>query len=411
MTQRLLWRRSPHPGNPGVSSRGLLAVVAACAGPDLVPEVKKYLMWYGQRVPQCTALVAMLSCIEHPLAEQLLLSVANRIDWDAPRVAQALARRRGRSMADLVDRTVPTAGFDENGQLELSYGSRVFTATLTPGLTVELRNPDGKTITSLPPPRGSDDKQQAEAAKQRLAAVKKELELIAGHQTARLYDAMCTGRKWAVSDWRTYLAEHPVMRHLVRRLVWIATWQPDRAVSFRPLEDGSLTDVDDNEVTVPEDGTISLAHDVWLSADEAAAWLRHFADYEVAPLFPQLGKKAFRLAPQQRHALVIKDFEGRRVVASTLHERAKMLGYFRAWRSEDGDTFYHYRKRFPRGITAVIRFSGSSLVSETNRIVDLEELVFVDAERERPVPLGTVPAVVLSEAWNDMRLIAETATT
>ena len=414
LTQRFFTKLLARPVGSAISSKGLLAVVAACAGPDVVPAVERYLSkWHGRRANQCKALLAMLSWIDHPLAIQLLLSVADRfrtrgIQEEARRLAEALAERRGATTADLADRSIPTAGFDQHGRLELSYGDRVFTATLTPELTIELRNPEGKEIRSLPSPRGSDDEERAKAAKQALSAAKQELKTIVTLQTTRLYEAMCTGRTWRVDNWRRYLAEHPVMRHLVRRLVWTATWEPNGAVSFRLLEDGSCTDADDNEVTLPEGSTIRLAHDTNLSADEVARWGTHLADYGVTPLFDQLGKPVFRLAPERHYHVAIRDFDGYAIEAFRLHRHAMKRGYLRG-PALDAGFIYDYRKHFPTlGITTVIRFSGHR-VDEKNESVHLKELVFHRGESDTPMPLGEVPAVLLSEAWNDLRQIANGA--
>ena len=222
---------------------------------------------------------------------------------------------------------------------------------------------------------------------------------------------MCTGRTWRVDDWRTFLAAHPVMRHLVPRLVWTATWgDSSDTVTFRPLEDGTFTDAHDNEVSLPEDSTIALAHAAIVTAGEAEAWAAHLADYEVTPLFPQFGREVFRLSPERRRDREIKDFDGVKVEAFALRGRATKLGYVRG-PVEDAGWFYDYRKHFPTlDITTVVRFSGSYLPEE-NLTVSLEELVFQRGDREHPMPLGKVPEVLLSEAYHDVRLIAEGGTT
>ncbi|MGH3661149.1 MAG: DUF4132 domain-containing protein [Micromonosporaceae bacterium] len=411
-------------GGHAASCKGLLALVAACAGPEVVEPVGRCLkQWGGDRSALSKALLAVLAWIDHPSATQLLLSVAaqfrtKNIQEEANRLAGALAERRGWTVAELADRAVPTAGFDilsrssastESGVLELSYGPRAFTATLTPELTVQLRSPEGKPIKALPAPRAIDDEADAKAAKKTLAAAKKELKSIATLQTARLYEALCTERTWSAEDWSAYLTGHPVMRHLTQRLVWTAT-APDGAelVTFRLLDDGTLTNVDDDEVKLPDGSTVGIAHDSNLPPDEVTAWLEHLADYEVSPLFQQFGKGTYQLPEERRSALAIEDFKGHMLQTYALRGRATKLGYVRG-PAEDGGFFYEYRKLFPTlGITAIIGFTGN-LLPEENRDVALEDLTF---ERQAPtgqtVParLGDVPTVLLSETWNDMRLIA-----
>ena len=401
------------PAGSAASSKGLLAVAAACAGERAAPVAQRYLKdWYGMRASQGRALIIMLAWIEHPSATQLMLSVGSRFrtksfQEEATRQAELLAERKGWTVGELADRTIPTAGLDQEGVLELSYGDRVFTAHLLPDLTLELRSPEGKPVKALPAARQTDDEAAVKEAKKTLAAARKELKAVATLQADRLYEALCTERGWAFEDWDRYLRRHPVMRHLTQRLAWTATTD-ERTIVFRPLDDGTLTDVDDEDVTVPPHAQVRVAHDSNLDSEEIAAWQAHFADYEVTPLFQQFGKGSFVLPDEQAAAKVVDEFEGHLVEAFALRGRAGKLGYTRG-QSEDGGWFYTYGKRFPTlGISALVEFTGNGLPEE-NRTVALKSLSF---QRHGPEGVGSamrlsdVPTILLSEAWNDLRLMA-----
>jgi len=406
------------PVGSATDSKGLLAVVAACGGRDVVPPAERYLReWYGQRAAQGKALIAMLAWVEHPSATQLVLAIGSRFrtksfQEEAVRQVGALAERKGWTVDELADRTVPTGGFDAEGVLELPYGPRTFTAVLRPDLTVELRDPDGKTIKALPAPRQSDDAERAKESKKAYAAAKKDLKSIATLQAQRLYEAMCTERSWPAEDWDRYLLRHPVAGPAVRRLVWVATAADGAALTFRPLDDGSLTDMDDNDVELPDGARVMVAHDSVLSTGEVAQWTAHLADYEVTPLFQQLGRGVLAITPQMRSKRELTDFTGYLLEAFALRGRAGRLGYTRG-QSEDAGWFYTYDKRFPTlGIVATVSFTGNPLPEE-NRLVALKELSF---RREAPdgrraeLTLGDVPAVLASECWQDMRLLAAEGT-
>ncbi|SEE93939.1 DUF4132 domain-containing protein [Jiangella alba] len=411
------------PAGSATASKGLLAVVAACGGAQVVAPAERYLReWYGQRASQGKALIGMLAWVEDPVATQVVLAIGSRFRTksfqdEAVRQAQALADRKGWTVDELADRTMPTAGFDEHGVLDLPYGDRTFTARLLPDLTVELRDPDGKTIKALPTPRASDDADQAKDSKKALTAAKKQLKSIASLQTARLYEAMCTQRSWPAEDWNRYLLTHPVVGPALRRLVWVA-WpygEPDghqKMLVFRPLDDGSLTDVDDNEVTLPASGQVAIAHDTLLTPDQAQAWAEHLADYEVTPLFEQLGRGVHAVTDRMRTQKEITDFRGHLLMTFALRGKALKLGWTRG-PAEDGGWFTTYTKRFPTlGITAIVDFTGNPLPEE-NRLVALTGLHFVrqPAEgRSVPITVGEVPAVLLSECWHDMRLMAAEGT-
>lgn len=406
------------PKGSAIASKGLLAVVATCAGGDVVSPTERYLReWFGQRAAQGKALIGMLAWIDHPAATQLMLSIGNRFrtksfQEEATAQAQALAERKGWTVDELADRTIPTAGFDGDGRLELSYGERVFTAALQPDLTIVLGDPDGKRIKSLPAARKTDDEEAVKAAKKAFTAAKKELKTVGSLQQARLYEALCTERTWVAEDWQTYLAGHPVVRHAVARLIWLEV-AGDRpgAESFRPfrlLDDGSLTDADDEEVTLAEGSRVRVAHASLLSEDEVEAWREHLADYEITPLFDQLGRGVHTLTEEAAKGREITDFEGHMLEAYALRGRALKLGYVRG-QTEDAGWFYSYDKRYPTlDLIARIGFTGNFLPEE-NRQVALEKITFHRISRDGghdQLTLGEVPAVLASETWHDARAIA-----
>jgi hypothetical protein len=252
---------SRQPAASAIASKGLLAVVAACSGETAGALTASYLKeWYGTRAAQCKAMVVMLAWTEHPSATQVMLAVASRfrtkgIQEVAVEQAAALAERKGWTLDELADRTVPFAGFDEDGRLDLSFGHRTFVAELQSDLTIGLADPDGKRIKALPAPRQSDDEAAVQAAKKAFAAARREVKSIVQAQTNRLYEAMCTGRTWTAPNWQLYLNEHPILRRLVQRLAWLA----DGSTVFRPLDDGTLTDVNDDPVKLAPDAVITLA--------------------------------------------------------------------------------------------------------------------------------------------------------
>jgi Domain of unknown function (DUF4132) len=344
-----------------------------------------------------------------------MLAIGNRfrtksIQEEASRQAEALADRKGWTLAELADRTIPTAGFDETGELELSYGPRIFKARLLPDFKIELFNPDGKKIASLPEARQDDDAELAKTSKKSLSAAKKEIKSIVDLQTDRLYEALCTGRDWSYADWNAYLNSHPVVRHLVQRLVWLHESESGTRSVFRPLADGSLTNETDDAVQVPAQARVRLAHDTLLSTEAVQRWQQHLLDYEIKPLFQQLGKRTYELPSDKVNAKAVVDFKGHVLEAYALRGRANKLGYQRG-SAEDGGWFSIYEKRFPTlGLSAVVEFTGNTLPEE-NRTVALVGLYFSSSSKENSwergeIPLNKVPKVLLSECYNDLRLMA-----
>jgi hypothetical protein len=406
------------PKGSAVASKGVLSVAGACVGAAAASTANRYLKeWYGQRAAQCRALLQMLAWVEHRTATQLLLAVGSRfrtksIQEEANAQAQALAERKGWTVAELADRTIPSAGLDENGVMTINYGPRQFTATLDEDLDFALADAEGKPLKALPDPRKDDDEALAAEAKKNFSAAKKELKSVLTMQRDRLYEAMCTQRIWPIEDWNLYLSRHPIMRHHCQRLVW-ATIRDDKVVQlFRPLADGSLTDAADEPVNPGPNELVRVAHECQVTPEQSQVWRQHFKDYDVETLFDQFGRQNFKLSVENQADTDVADFQGHVLEAFKLRGWATKLGYTRG-QAQDGGWFLDYHKRFPTlGLEATIEFTGNSLPEE-NRKVALTVLHFdrvsEDAESfgdGAKMSLSEVPPVLLSECWNDVRSIA-----
>ena len=405
------------------AEKGVLAVAGACCGDSAVGPVQSYLKeWYGHRAAQCKALIAMLSGVDRPLAIQYLLSISNRfrtkgIREEAERYVNLLAERKGWTLDELADRTMPTCGLGDEGKLELSFGPRSFTARVNAELEVILYDTDGKALKKLPDPRKDDDAELAKAAKKTFSAVKTDLKKFAGLTTTRLYEAMCTERTWPAQDWKMYLHEHPLARFLCQRLIWAVLEEGQVTQTFRPLDDGTLTDVKDNPVALPASAQVRVAHSCNVPPETSQAWAAHLADYSISPLFAQFGRAAYDLPEAKCRETAVKDFEGHMLQAFKLRGLATKFGYTRG-QAEDGGWFYEYLKSFPGlGLEVHLGFSGNGLPEE-NRTVSLTSLSFERKasqegassagmfRRGGDVPLKDIPAVLLSECVGDLRSIA-----
>ncbi|MEU4765053.1 DUF4132 domain-containing protein [Actinosynnema sp. NPDC023794] len=196
-----------------------------------------------------------------------------------------IAAALGLSRDQLSDRLVPRLGLDDEATSVIDYGPRRFTVGFDEQLKPYVLDGDGKRRKDLPKPGAKDDPQLAPLEHKRFAALKKDVRTIASDQIHRLERAMVDQRTWTAEEFRTVLAAHPLLWHLVRRLVWIT----DGGASFRLAEDRTLADPADDGFTLPDDAVVRVAHAVDLR-DTAAAWGEVFADYEILQPFPQLGR-------------------------------------------------------------------------------------------------------------------------
>lgn len=401
-----------------IGEKGILALIAFAPAHETVTQLQQYMRDHYQRRAQIEAMIEAAAAGNDPVLIQFLLGIARRyrttsVQEKARLLVQQIADRNDWSQEQLADRTAPTAGLDDTGKLELQYGQRIFTLTLDAAMKPELRNPDGKVVKTLPDARQNDDPALIKEAKSQLSNSKKELKQIIELQTARLFEAMCAGRQWPQNEWWEYLHRHPIVGRLIQQLVWLET-APDGTIlrSFRPTEDGSLIDAQDDEIEQQADSLIRLGH-ASLVGETASDWVTHFKDYKVVPLFPQMTRNTPIVAFKDDKGCDVKEIADRRGWISdtfTLRGAFTKLGYQRS-QAEDGGFFSHYFKEFPSvGVRVAIEFSGNCLPEE-NLPAALKALVFEDMGirtwGDRTIPLAKVPPVLLAEAYADYLAVAQ----
>ncbi|AYM98401.1 DUF4132 domain-containing protein [Acidovorax sp. 1608163] len=402
-----------------IGEKGILALAAHAPGHELVTLLQHYMRDHYQRRAQIEAMLEGAAPGNDPLVIQLLLGLSRRyrtasVQTKARTLVQEIADRNGWTQEQLADRTIPTAGLDDTGTLALPYGDRTFTMVLDVAMKPELRNPEGKPIKALPEPRQNDDPAQTKDTKAQLSSSKKELKQVIDLQTARLFEAMCTGRVWPQAEWTEYLQAHPIAGRLIQRLVWMELDAQGQCLqTFRPTEDGSLINTDDDEVTLAGGSALRLAHASVLDDAQASAWTAHFKDYKLTPLFAQMARKAPDIALADDKGVAVREIKDREGWVSdtfTLRGTFTKLGYQRA-QAEDGGFFYQYTKEFASaGVRVVMEFSGNCLPEE-NVAAALKTLSFENSKQrswgDHSMPLAEVPPVLLAEAYGDYLALAK----
>jgi len=208
---------------------------------------------------------------------------------------ESVAESLGVRAEELADRLVPTLGLDDDGSRILDFGSRSFRVgfdeDLRPFVQLVEGGQIGARLADLPKPNKSDDRDLGAKAHEEWKALKKAAKVAAAQQIARFETSMIARRRWEPSAFTSYLAGHPLVRHLVRRLVWGLYDDDDVLVgTFRVAEDGSLADEDDASFVVPEGARIGVAHPIEIEPSTLAKWGERFSDYELVQPFPQLGR-------------------------------------------------------------------------------------------------------------------------
>ncbi|MFC8723406.1 DUF4132 domain-containing protein, partial [Kitasatospora sp. NPDC057198] len=316
----------------------------------------------------------------------------------AARRIEAVAARRGLSPEQLADRLVPDLGLGPDGSTVIDYGVRTFTVGFDEQLRPYVRDSDGRRRKDLPAPDARDDAELATAERRRFTALKKDARALATDQSARLETAMITQRSWSAGEFTDLLAGHPLLGHLVRRLVWTA----NGATAFRVAEDRTLTDAHDRPFRLPTDAVVRLAHPLHLGPD-LTAWAELFADYEIIQPFPQLGRTVRRFTEEEAAGNRLHRFEGHTVPIGRLLGMTKR-GWQRGTPMDAGiERWFH--KPLPDGRHLVLDIFPGIAVGAVAHLGDqtlTAVRVGTDPDDHRrtgraPVRLGDLDALTASE--------------
>ncbi|QKW18279.1 DUF4132 domain-containing protein [Kitasatospora sp. NA04385] len=235
-----------------------------------------------------------------------------------------VAESLGLTAEQLADRLAPDLGLGPDATFAVDYGARTFTVGFDEQLRPYVLDPAGRRRKALPPPAAEDDPGLAAAGRRRFTALKRDVRAFVTERTARLRDAMAAERSWSAAEFRDLLLAHPLLAHLVNRLVWTAD-----GTAFRIAEDRTFADVRDEPFELPADAVLRIAHPLHLGPD-LAAWTELFTDYEIVQPFPQLALPIGALTAEEAAGNRLPRFEGRTVPVWRLLALAR-----RDWQQDD----------------------------------------------------------------------------
>ncbi|WP_159061231.1 DUF4132 domain-containing protein [Streptomyces europaeiscabiei] len=313
------WRLA---GMPSQESWALIAL--GLLGDDgtvrrLTPLVRA---WPGEGAHQrAVDGLGVLAAIGTDVALMHLHGVAQRVKFKAlksraqEKIAE-LAEALGLTGEQLADRLVPDFGLDARGTTVIDYGSRTFTVGFDEQLRPFVQDPAGRRRKDLPQPGARDDAEPAAAERKRFMALKKDVRTVAADQVRRLESAMVQGRSWSAAEFRELFVGHPLLWHLVRRLVWLSDTD-GVTTAFRVTEDRTFADVEDSAFTLPGTAAVRIPHPLHLPG-ELDAWAELFADHGILQPFPQLGRRVFELSAQDAAGPRLERFEGLTVTTGRL---------------------------------------------------------------------------------------------
>ncbi|TRV78928.1 DUF4132 domain-containing protein [Streptomyces sp. 130] len=361
----------------------------------------------------------VLAAIGSDVALLQLHGVAQRVRFKALKVRATekiaeVAAGLGLTGEQLSDRLVPDLGLDADGSTVVDYGGRTFTVGFDEQLRPCVRDGDGKLRKDLPKPGAKDDPELAVAERKRFMALKKEVRAIASDQVRRLEAAMVTDRSWTAREFTELFVGHPLVWHLVRRLVWVSE-ADGVTTAFRVAEDRAFTGVGGEAFALPEGAAVRLPHPLRLGEEAVAAWSEVFADRGVVQPFPQLGRAVYALTAEEAAGHRLRRFEGTKVPTG------KVLGLERyGWQRgnpEDNGVERWISKRLGDAGHLVIALAEGIAIGAVDTYPEQTlETVWLDVEpsdywhhRPHDLRFGGLDAVTASELLADLTALTEGA--
>lgn len=220
-----------------------------------------------------------------------------------------IASRRGLTAEELADRMVSDLDLEEDGSCTLDLGQRLLKVRFDQHLKPQLVDGEGKLLKEFPKVSG----ELAETAAARWKALQKDAKVLGKSQVLRLELAMSQRRRWTQSAWQLFLLGHPLLVHLVRRLLW-GVYLEDRLLEgFRVAEDSSLANLQDAPFELPAGAFLGIPYPLELEEQALQAWSQIFADYQILQPFPQLGRPIYRLKEAEKASLTLERQQKRKV--------------------------------------------------------------------------------------------------
>jgi hypothetical protein len=396
----------------------------------LIPLIRT---WPGEN--QHARAVLGLECLRTigtDTALMLIHGIAQKIKFQglkgrAQECIEAIARDRHLTADQLADRIIPDCGLGENGQRTFDFGARQFQFLLGSDLKPMLRDPQGKKITTLPKPTIKDD---AETAAQSIAdwkLMKKQISDVAKLHSLRLEAAMIEHRTWPWAEFENLLVRHPLMTHLVQRLIW-ATYDVHgkQQGTFRLAEDMTYSDANDEPYTPDPQLIVGIPHILTFDQTIKPLWGEVLSDYKILQPFPQISRDTYVLTEAEQAAEEIQRFAHIQIPGATLARTMESQGWLKGGLHDHGDYRVHY-KYFSRGdVTAIVGDYESQHVQQSSIWGDdaIKGCLFIQGECAQPydypkpgswyaqqskltcLNLDKVDPIVISEVIRDMTMIS-----
>lgn len=365
-------------------------------------------VWPGESLQaRAVSGLDILARIGTDLALMHLNGVAQKIKFKglqekAREKMDEVAQNRGLTADELADRLVPDLDLDPDGSRTLDFGARQFRVSFDEALKPVVVDGSGKTLSDLPKANKADDPAKAKEADGVWKTLKKDIKAIAQNQIVRLELAMCSQRRWELESFRALFLEHPLLIHLVRRLIWgVYTEDGTRTGAFRVAEDNSFADAQDSAITLPDEAYVGIVHPLELPDAEKAAFGQILGDYNILQPFQQVGRDTYGPTDAEKKSTQISRRQ------KQFAPLGKFLGLVeKGWRKgqpQDAGWIWDMYKPLAGGFLATLDLP-TGIGADMQMTEPKQEIgtIGVTHKQRDNITLGDLPPVIFSELVRDL---------
>lgn len=426
--------------------RGLLWIAGTLPDPDLTRGITRIALSAYRKArglgPRATKVgnAAVYALGQVPSADAVgqlaILKVRVKVATAQKGIEQALtlaAEARGVPKEELEEMSVPTYGLTEVGRGREELGE--YTAELAcDGRKVSLvfrHGQDGKPQASVPAALKEGWAEELKELKRAAA----DIETMLPVQAARLEQTYLQQRSWPLALWRERYLDHPLVGIAARRLIWQLAGGPSVI-----WHEGRLVGHDDRPLALDEDGaTVRLFHPLDAEADTVRAWRAFLERHQRTQPFKQAHREIYVLTDAER---ATGTYSNRFAAHVIRQHQANALAVARGWKAPlrlmVDDEYPPIHLGLPHGGLRAEFWveglgddygvdtaeSGAYLFLSTDQVRFYRTEAALntahaggggyssfgrDEDRNHPLPLESVPPLVLSEVLRDVDLMVGVA--
>jgi hypothetical protein len=345
---------------------------------------------------------------------------------------ETAAKHAGVTKADLEDLSVPTYGFDSGGVRREAWDECAAVATLTPAgdILVEWFGANGKAVKSVP----ADVKQNHAAALKEFKADVDAAGKMLTAQKARFDSFYLPERVWTLQSWRERFANHPILGHIAKRLIWRFSEGERKAQGIWNDAQGGFAESSGVPLSWLTDAAeVRLWHPIGFEVEAVLQWRNYLQQQNIVQPFKQAYREVYILTEAELRTHTYSNrFAGHILKQHQMNSLAALRGWKNRLRLMVDDEFPPASKELPEfGLRAEfwIEGVGDDYGTDTTGsgaylylTTDLGRFYRRDApqnyayaggggyapgrwrntEPSAPLPLTDVPALVFSEIMRDV---------